>query len=68
MSAEHEILIHGYLDGVLTETQEVELNAWVKASEVNAAAFANAVQLHDRLRDVIRAGQLMESARRPASV
>lgn len=47
--------IGGYLDGVLTEEQEAELNAWLKAAPENAAAFAEAARLHDRLHAVVRA-------------
>ena len=66
-------LINGYLDNMLTEGQEAELNAWVKLGPENAAAFAGAIRLHDRLRDVIRAelmmapaGNTLEKARPPA--
>lgn len=51
-----QALIHGYFDGTLTENQEAELNAWVKAAPQNAAAFAEAARLHDHLHDVVRAG------------
>ncbi|VTS05355.1 hypothetical protein [Tuwongella immobilis] len=47
-------LVNGYLDGVLTEEQEGELNAWVKAAPENAAAFADMVRFHDRLHNVMR--------------
>jgi hypothetical protein len=43
-------LIHGYLDGVLTAGDEAALNEWVKADPSNAAEFAEAARLHDRLR------------------
>lgn len=49
-------LVHGYLDGVLTEEQEAELNDWIKASPANAAAFADMVRFHDRLHNIIQAG------------
>lgn len=48
--------MNGYLDGVLTEEQEGQLNAWVKASPENAAVFADGVRFHDRLHNVIRVG------------
>lgn len=47
-------LVNGYLDGVLTEGEEGELNAWLKAAPENAAAFAEMVKLHDRLHAVLR--------------
>lgn len=43
-------LIHGHLDGVLTAGEDAALNGWVKADPANAAEFAAAVRLHDRLR------------------
>ena len=55
MNHDMEQLVNGYLDGVLTEEQEGELNAWVKAAPENAAALADMVRFHDRLRSVIRA-------------
>ncbi|HEX8913428.1 MAG TPA: DUF4880 domain-containing protein, partial [Humisphaera sp.] len=48
-------LVHGYLDGTLTPAEVAELGTWLAASAANAAAFADAVRLDDRLRDVIRA-------------
>jgi hypothetical protein len=48
-------LMNDYLDGLLTEGQEGELNAWIKAAPENAAAFADMVRFHDRLCNVIRA-------------
>lgn len=54
MSDVADRLIHRYLDGALTAEQEAGLNAWVKADPANAARFAAAARLHDRLRDVVR--------------
>ena len=47
-------LANSYLDGVLTEEQEGELNAWVKTAPENAPPFADMVRFHDRLHNVIR--------------
>jgi hypothetical protein len=54
-------LVSGYLDGTLTEGGEAELNAWIKATPENAAAFAEMVRLHDRLHDVIQARAVIDS-------
>lgn len=62
MNQDMRSLISGYLDGLLTEDQEAEVNAWVKGSPENARRFVDAVQLHDRLRDNMRAEQVMEHA------
>ncbi|MDY3558762.1 hypothetical protein R5W23_005919 [Gemmata sp. JC673] len=56
MSTEQRLLAYGYLDGTLTAEREAELNAWIKASPENAAAFADVVRFHDHLRGVIGAG------------
>ena len=58
MNPEQRQLADGYLDGTLTEGQEAELNAWIKASPENAAAFADVVRFHDHLRGVIRTGPM----------
>lgn len=55
MNEEQRRLINGYLDGILSEADEATLNSWVKAAPENAAAFADMVRLHDRLRAVIQA-------------
>lgn len=55
MNLDLQQLVNGYLDGVLTEEQEGELNAWVKAGPENATVFADMVHFHDRLHNVIRA-------------
>ncbi len=54
MNPQLAALVNGYLDGVLTEGEEAELNAWLKAAPENAAAFAEVVRLHDRLYAVLR--------------
>jgi hypothetical protein len=52
MTSAFEDLIHGYLDGRLSSEQEKELGDWVKASRENACAFADAIYLHDAMRNV----------------
>ncbi len=54
-------LVNGYLDGTLTEGEEGELNSWIKAAPENAAAFAEVVRLHDRLRSVMQASAVLDS-------
>jgi osmoprotectant transport system ATP-binding protein len=53
-------LVSGYLDGMLTEAEEAELNSWIKAAPENAAAFAALVRLHNRLHDEIVTAQPKE--------
>lgn len=49
MTPDFDALIHGYLDGTLTAAEEESLNTWIKAGSRNAAKFAEAARLHDRL-------------------
>ena len=67
MNRDPRELISGYLDGVLTEEQEAELNAWLKAAPENAAAFAEAARLHDPLYAVVRAAATGTPAGQPPS-
>jgi hypothetical protein len=46
-------LIDGYLDDALTADQHAELSAWIKAKPENARIFAEAMLLHDRLRNTL---------------
>lgn len=48
-------LINGYFDGSLSESQRVELNAWLKATPANVAQFAEFACFHDHLRGCIQA-------------
>ncbi|MFO0877931.1 MAG: hypothetical protein U0840_11310 [Gemmataceae bacterium] len=57
MNHDPQLLVNGYLDGVLTEEQEGELNAWIKAAPENAAKFAEMLRFHDRLHNILAAGQ-----------
>jgi len=45
--------IDGYLDDALTADQQAELSAWIKANPENARIFAEAMLLHDRLRNTL---------------
>ncbi|MEZ6136711.1 MAG: hypothetical protein R3C53_17580 [Pirellulaceae bacterium] len=45
--------INGYLDDVLTADQQAELSAWIKAKPEHARIFAEAILLHDRLRNTL---------------
>lgn len=61
-----QALISGYLDNMLTEHEEAELNSWIKAAPENAAAFADMVRFHDRLHDVMKAGEVIAEVSEPA--
>ncbi len=47
-------LIHGYLDGRLSDEQILALNDWIKVDRRNARQFARCAMLHDRLHDQYR--------------
>jgi hypothetical protein len=47
-------LVHRYLDGMLTESEEAELNSWVKLAPENASELADLVLFHDRLQGVLK--------------
>ena len=47
--------INGYFDGLLTDSEEADLNQWIKASPDNALHFARMSSLHDQLRGIMRA-------------
>lgn len=51
MMSDFDELIHGYLDGHLSAEQESELCDWVKSNQANARAFADAIRLHDAMRN-----------------
>jgi hypothetical protein len=53
---------------VLTDEQEGELNAWVKAAPENATAFADMVRFHDRLHNVIRAETTSATPGEPTAI
>src|SRR4051812_37877544 len=49
-------LIFGYLDDLLDEEQQRELNDWVKRDPRHARQFVEAALLHDRLLDQFPVG------------
>ena len=53
MSSDARELIDGYLDDALTANQQAELSAWIKANSEHARIFAEAMLLHDRLRNTL---------------
>lgn len=53
-------LISGHLDGVLTDDQQAELAAWIKADPANADQFAEAVFLDNRLQAEVNAAPYKE--------
>jgi hypothetical protein len=54
-------LIDGYLDEALTADQQDELSAWIKANPEHARIFAEAMLLHDRLRNTLGAAETPEA-------
>ncbi|QVL33543.1 hypothetical protein KIH39_06430 [Telmatocola sphagniphila] len=54
MSGRYSYLINGHLDGCLSSEEEFELNTWLKADEAHIVLFVESVQLHNRLREVVR--------------
>lgn len=48
---ERQEIIDGYLDEILTEDEHTELCHWIKSDPKNARRFAEAVMLHDQLRN-----------------
>lgn len=48
-------LVHGYLDGILTEEQQTELAVWIEADPSNADEFAEAVLVDSRLHAEVKA-------------
>jgi hypothetical protein len=54
-------LIDGYLDEALTADQQDELSAWIKANPEHARIFAEAMLLHDRLRNTLFATETREA-------
>jgi hypothetical protein len=61
MNDDTKSLVNRYLDGVLTEAEEAELNLWVQAAPENAAAFAEMVRFHDRLHALMQATAVIDS-------
>ncbi len=62
-------LINGYLDDMLTAEQHATLSEWIQSDAVHARQFAEAIMLHDRLRnefaflqEVQEANAIVESA------
>lgn len=53
MISDSRELIDGYLDDALTAEQQEELSAWIKANPEHARIFAEAMLLHDRLRNTL---------------
>lgn len=49
------------LDGDLSEQEHAELQEWLRASEANAALFARAALLHDRIRGELLAGDVVSA-------
>ena len=55
-------LIHGYLDGQLSDEQVRELDGWIKEDPRHAREFASWALLHDRLHDQHRSRAVLEGS------
>jgi hypothetical protein len=62
MTPEISAIIHGFLDGAISESDEARLNAWIKAAPENAMAFADMARLYDRLHNLVQAKQAIKPA------
>lgn len=64
-------LVHRYLDGMLTESEEAELNSWVKFAPENARELADLVLFHDGLQGLLKSrssfGNRFQSCQRARS-
>jgi ferric-dicitrate binding protein FerR (iron transport regulator) len=63
MTDDPSTLIHGYLDGQLSDEQVRELNDWIKEDPRHAQQFAACSLLHDRLHDQYRSRAVLEGNR-----
>jgi hypothetical protein len=61
-------LIDGYLDDALTADQQEELSAWIKTNPEHARIFAEAMLLHDRLRNTLAAYEMPVALRRSSNI
>jgi hypothetical protein len=61
-------LIDGYLDDTLTADQQEELSAWIKVHPEHARTFAEAMLLHDRLRNTLAAYETPVALRRSSNI
>ena len=57
-----EPLIAAYLDGVLTDTERAELNAWLKADAANLRRFTEAVMFEQQIRTAAHANAAQHAA------
>jgi ferric-dicitrate binding protein FerR (iron transport regulator) len=62
MTDDPKALIHGYLDGQLSDEQVRELNDWIKEDPRHARLFASCALLHDRLHDQYRSRAVLEGS------
>jgi ferric-dicitrate binding protein FerR (iron transport regulator) len=63
MTDDSNSVVHGYLDGQLTDEQVRELNDWIKEDPGHALEFASCALLHDRLYDHYRSRAVLEDNR-----
>jgi hypothetical protein len=63
MNTDPDLLIHGYLDEILTDEQLRQLSDWIGRDPANARRFAVVVLLDDRLSDRFRSASLLNADR-----
>jgi hypothetical protein len=63
MTFDPDFLIHAYIDQTATSSEESELSAWIQADPANARKFAEAIRLHDALRNAATLGQPLRTQR-----
>ncbi|MCY2981727.1 MAG: hypothetical protein NTU79_23965 [Planctomycetota bacterium] len=61
-------LIDGYLDDALTADQQEELSTWIKVHPDHARTFAEAMLLHDRLRNTLAAYETPVAMHRSSTI
>ncbi len=55
MTFDPQRLIHGYLDDILSEEEQLALQDWIASDPAHADAFVQAASLHDRLHRLLTA-------------
>jgi ferric-dicitrate binding protein FerR (iron transport regulator) len=63
MTNDSNSMVHGYLDGQLSDEQFRKLNDWIKEDPSHGRQFASCALLHDRLHDQYRSRAVLEGYR-----
>jgi ferric-dicitrate binding protein FerR (iron transport regulator) len=63
MTNDSNTMVHGYLDGQLSDDQLRKLNDWIKEDPLHARQFTSCALLHDRLHDQYRSRAVLEGNR-----